>query len=338
MSDMKLIPVFLTLFLLAACGGNAALPSPTEPDPTQMASPTPEPSPAQPTLTLEPTPDFSIIGYFPDYRELNAEWAKSLTDIIYFSAESRADGTLDASRLTEENWQVLQQMKTEHAIRIHLSIGGWERGDDFAAVTADPLTRRLFIANLLDYLLAHNLDGVDFDWEFPQNDEEFANYISLLTETRLFLSEHDLLVSVALPAEESFPLAEFAVVDRIHIMSYDDTERHSTYEHAVDDFQVFVDAGIPPEKLVLGMPFYGRGINEFNRSLPYAEIVSQYQPASDVDEVDGLYFNGITTIQKKTCFAKSQGAGGVMFWELGQDTTDESSLLQAIYDAVMGGC
>ena len=80
-------------------------------------------------------------------------------------------------------------MKTEHATRIHLSIGGWERDGGFLGMTANPNTRNAFIENLLDYLLAHNLDGADFDWEFPKNDTEFANYISLLTETQAALSK-----------------------------------------------------------------------------------------------------------------------------------------------------
>lgn len=333
---MKFIPIALTLFLLASCGGSATPLDSPGPAPVQLTSPAPEQFPAHPTLAPG---DFSIIGYFPDYRELNPAWAKNLTDIIYFSAEPRVDGSLDVSRLTDENWQSLQQMKTEHAIRLHLSIGGWERGtDDFAAMTSDLSTRQVFISNLLNYLLARNLDGADFDWEFPQDPEEFANYIALLTEIKSSFSEHGLLVSVALPAEASFPLAGFAVADRIHIMAYDHPERHSTYEQAVQDFQIFLDAGIPPEKLILGMPFYARAVDDFDKEASYADIVGHYQPAPDVDEIDGWYFNGVTTIQQKTCFAKNQHAGGVMFWELGQDMMDETSLLQAIYETALNEC
>ncbi|MBE0682813.1 MAG: glycoside hydrolase family 18 protein [Anaerolineales bacterium] len=336
---MKRLPILLTLILLTSCGGNATPLPQTELASAQAASATPEPLPDQPTLTQEPIPPFAMIGYFPDYRELNSEWAKHLTDIIYFSAEPRADGSLDTSRLTEENWSRLIELKNQYGLRVHLSVGGWERGDDFAAMTADPGIRRQFIANLLDYMLSHEIDGVDFDWEFPQTNKEFADYVTLLAEMRLFLSEHELFVSVALPADPSIPLSEFAIVDRVHIMSYDHAERHSTYEQALKDFQLFLDAGIPAEKLVLGMPFYARGVNDFERELSYAEIVSKYRPAPEVDEVDGLFFNGITTIQQKTCFARSQNAGGVMFWELGQDTLDESSsLLRAIYKTVMSGC
>jgi len=54
--------------------------------------------------------------------------------------------------------------------------------------------------------------------------------------------------------------------------------------------------------------------------------------------VDGIYFNGIDTIQRKTCLVMQERIGGVMIWELAQDTTDETSLLLAISQAMSNGC
>jgi chitinase len=315
---MRLFPLLLILALLTSCGQPTPTPTPPAPDSAPTVSPTPTETPAP----------FVVMGYFPDYRELNPDWAQSLTDILYFSAEPRADGTLDTSRLSESTWELLARMKTEHGTRVHLSVGGWERGNDFPALAADPTLRRAFIQNLLDYLLAHHLNGADFDWEFPQDDTEFDNYVALLAETRSALSPHGLTVSVALPADPSFPLADFAVVDRIHVMSYDRAPQHATYEQAVDDLNLFLDAGIPAEKLILGVPFYGRKTSPPYDAFSYAEIVEGYSPAPGVDEVDGIYFNGLEMIQRKVCHALENRLGGVMAWELSQDTDDSASLLQ----------
>lgn len=322
MSDMKLIPILLTLILLTSCGGNAPFPASPEPAPVSTISPTPVP--------------FAVIGYFPDYRELNPAWTEHLTDILYFSAEPRADGTLDTSRLNEDTWQTLIALKLQKGICIHLSVGGWERSSTFAPMVADPNTREKFIDTIIEFALAHNLDGVDFDWEFPKDRTEFDNYVLFLTETKEAFSKHNLLVSVALSPGQNFPLGSFAVVDRVHVMSYDHAGKHSTYEQAVKDLQIFLDAGIPPEKLILGIPFYGRNIQPPNRELSYAEIMQQYQPAFNVDEMDGIYFNGIDTVQRKTCYAMSENIGGVMVWELAHDTIDDSSLLKRIFDLVVG--
>lgn len=329
---MKRFLASLSAFFLLSCGGNPAPLSSPEPVSSPLSESTLEPLPSQPP----PADDFIVVGYFPDYRELNPAWALSLTDIVYFSAEPRADGSIDASRLSDETWNALAELKSNRSLRIHLSFGGWERDGAFVEMTSSPETRRVFVENLLAFLLSHNLDGADFDWEFPATQAQFENYIALLAETKEALSAHGLLVSVALPAESSFPLEEFAVVDRVHLMSYDRGERHSTFEQAVEDVQTFLQAGIPPEKLILGMPFYGRNIAPPHEEFAYAQVMSDYSPAPVVDEVNGIYFNGLTGIRRKVCYGIAEGLGGFMVWELSQDTTDSSSLLLQIFNLVSG--
>ena len=323
---MRNISILFLTCLLISCAGMASPPTTPEAASTLSAVPTLE----------EPRAEIPVIGYFPDYRELNPAWAANLTDIIYFSAEPRADGTLDTSRLSDDTWNALRQLKNEYGLRVHLSIGGWERDGAFASVSADPALREIFVNTVLDFLLAHDLAGVDFDWEFPQTADEFQNYIALLTETKAALESHALLVSVALPAEAGFPLGEFAVVDRVHLMSYDRGERHSTFEQAAADVQTFLDAGIPPEKLILGMPFYGRAVTPPFDEFSYAQLVNDYAPAPDTDEVNGIYFNGPGTIRRKVCYGIQEGLGGFMIWELSQDTSDSSSLLHTIFQLSQG--
>ena len=225
----------------------------------------------------------------------------------------------------------MQQLKTEHGLRIHLSIGGWERSAGFAPMTADPSPAKKFIGTLTEFALAHHLDGVDFDWEFPKGKDQFKNYISLLTETKAAFAKQNLLVSVALTPDPNFPLADFASVDRVHLMSYDRAAKHATLEQAMDDVQLFLDAGIPAGKIILGVPFYGRNTSPPYKVLSYEEIMTRYYPSPVVDEVDGVYFNGLNTIQRKMCYALAENLGGVMAWELAHDTTDSNSLLRRMY-------
>ena len=349
---MKLIPILLTLVLLTSCEGSAPPPASPTPDAKRVptASPTPIPTETPTSIPFTATPedwcshplsdDFVIIGYLPEYRELNPEWGKCLTDIIYFSAEPRADGTLDDSRLSESTWQGLQSMKSKYGTRLHLTIGGWERSERFASMVSKTKARTVFIQNLIDFAMKQNLDGVDFDWEFPENETEFKNYIEFLTEVKAAFSERNLLVSVALSADNasSMDLSQFAVVDHIHVMSYDRGALHSTYNMAIEDLNTFTINGIAKQKLFLGVPFYGRTTTEPFTASSYQEIMARYHPSADQEQVDGIFFNGITTIQYKTCFVRDNGYGGIMIWELGQDTWDETSLLRAIYQAAVNGC
>ncbi len=346
---MKLIPSILILCLLTSCGGSTAVPTPPAPATVSIASPTLTPtgtSVPEPTATPEDwcghplNGDFVIIGYLPEYRELNPEWGKCLTDIIYFSAEPRADGTLDTSRLNDVTWRGLLSMKANYGTRIHLSIGGGGRSQGFAPLVENPKSRAAFIQNLLDFASEHQLDGVDFDWEFPENKTEFKKYITFLTETKNAFVRHGLIVSVALSADNasSMDLSQFAVVDRIHVMSYDRGVLHSTYNMSIEDLNTFTINSIAKEKLFLGVPFYGRKIASPFTAFTYQEIVTQYHPSADLEQVDNIFFNGITTIQYKTCFVRDNNFGGIMIWELGQDTWDETSLLRAIYQAAVSGC
>jgi chitinase len=44
-------------------------------------------------------------------------------------------------------------------------------------------------------------------------------------------------------------------------------------------------------------------------------------------------YDDTVAIATKTSYAMEKGLGGIMFWELGNDTKEKSSLLDAIYKA-----
>jgi hypothetical protein len=70
----------------------------------------------------------------------------------------------------------------------------------------------------------------------------------------------------------------------------------------------------------------------------YATLYNAYpelSPYSDMEDMYGFYHNSIPTLQEKVQWAKEYGLGGMMIWEISQDTTEESvSLLRAIYNSV----
>jgi GH18 family chitinase len=114
-------------------------------------------------------------------------------------------------------------------------------------------------------------------------------------------------------------------------MTYDTKGRHATPAFAESEVRRLIERKIPAAKICLGLPFYGRGVDNGGKTLTYAQIVEKYRPRANVDEVDGIYFNGIQTIQRKTRYAREHKLAGVMIWEIGQDTRGDQSLLQAIH-------
>jgi GH18 family chitinase len=118
-------------------------------------------------------------------------------------------------------------------------------------------------------------------------------------------------------------------------MSYDSVGRHATYEKAVADIETLLARGAPREKLVMGIPFYGRHTQR-DEILSYREILEKYHPEPAADDVADFHFNGLDTIRRKVDYAVKSKIGGVMVWELGQDTRDEKSLLKAIAEKAQG--
>src|SRR4051794_19540032 len=197
-------------------------------------------------------------------------------------------------------------------------------------MAADNVSRGRFVQALTQFCQDNQLDGADFDWEHPKNAAEEDAYARLLSDTKQAFRPHGWLVSVTLAAWQKLPKDGFEAADRVQVMAYDHDGRHSTFAGARADVDSVAGQGAARSKIYLGVPFYGRNVTKPDESLTYAEIVTKYHPAPDVDEVDGVYFNGIRTMQQKARYVSENHLGGLMIWELGQDTSDDTSLLQAI--------
>ena len=290
--------------------------------------------------------------------------------------------------------QLLELKRKYPQLKVVISLGGWGGSSGFSNA-ADPANVRNFVhscvATFLQGRAAGVFDGVDIDWEYPVGGglhhagkpEDKKNFTAMLAEFRRQLDaiKPGLLLSAALPAgEEDFAHFELEKIgkylDEVSIMAYDlhwNTERitnfHSALFHAAADpsdpsgqkrfgdyaVQAFLKAGIAPEKLILGVPFYGKGyapVGDGNHGL--------YQPSVRPSKLDGSYralkalpgradrqyyprvascsvwldgnfwsYDCPEAMKAKREYALRERLGGVMFWELSQDT-DSSELLRAL--------
>jgi GH18 family chitinase len=284
----------------------------------------------------EPATDFRVVGYLPNYRaaDFDLAAARGLTDLIVFSAEPASDGGLSLDRLKKLPWTRLREFKTRQRVRLLLCVGGWERSKHFAAVSASDQAREKFAKSAVKVCLDERLDGIDFDWEHPKSDKEEAAYAALLEACRDAFRPHGLVLSVTMAPWQKLPGTAWRAVDAVQIMSYDHKGRHSTFDAAKADVKALLDQGAPKEKIVLGLPFYGRGVTDSSKTLTYRQLVGKFKLPPETDEVDSIYFNGPATIRRKTQFALESGLGGVMVWELGQDAEGKQSLLGVIREAV----
>ncbi|SEM46962.1 chitinase [Pseudoxanthomonas sp. GM95] len=251
-------------------------------------------SAGQPLADPPPPPALKLIGYVTNGSSLPPISARKL-DVINFAfavvnPQHRvylpdADGprTLDG---------LVKLRKDNPELKIVLSIGGWSAGN-FSEAAATPEARTAFTDSAMALLRAHDLDGLDIDWEYPTLDDagisaspdDKANFTALLSQLRTALdaegttSHRQYLLSIA-AAEGRFAsgldLPRIApLLDWINLMTYDfhgsltPTTGHAAGlgaskldpDHARNGIaaaQYFLDAGVPAKKINLGMAFYGR--------------------------------------------------------------------------------
>jgi GH18 family chitinase len=275
---------------------------------------------------------FHVTAYLPEYEMagFKVESAKLVTELLYFSAGVGASGELDTRRCRPESLKILQSAKKQYGVRLFLCVGGDGHSQGFAAMSASAAARQEFLGALQRFCRDNDFDGVDLDWEHPVKRDEVRNFGKLLAEVKKGLTKDGLELSIAVAGWQQLPTEGIAAVDRINLMAYDGKGRHSTMAFAEADVARLRKQGVPLNKICLGVPFYGRNVNDAENALSYSNIVRRSHPGPAVDEIYGMYFNGMNTIERKTRYALEHKLAGVMIWEIGQDTHDSTSLLQAI--------
>ena len=287
---------------------------------------------------------FRIIGYFKGDLETDGDKIEFGKITHLNIAFINPDSTGNFSAIKGLNKVV--KLAHAHGVKVLAAIGGGRAPKYFRSLTA-PTYRTVFISNLFKLMTDYKLDGIDVDIE---SSLITADYNAFIDELALSIKPKGLLTAAV--ATEYGPLylnASLVQFDFINIMSYDKTGpwrpqiagQHSPFSMAVSDLAYWQkEKGLAKEKLNLGMPFYGYGFSASGAtSMPYKKIITSYPDSEEKDEVTmenggTMYYNGKSTILKKTKLALEQ-AGGIMVWQLLQDSNDDNSLLTIINKAVM---
>lgn len=302
------------------------------------------------------------------------------------------------------NLQSFKTLKAKNpGLLVLLSVGGWSGSKYFSDVAATRLARSRFSASCVAILKRYGLDGLDIDWEYPvtggkatdhKSPHDKGNFVLLLRQLRNdldALSEHVLLTIASTGYHNhlnDLSLQEMAnILDWFNLMGYDfnEMEPERTFHHSAlfgwpatsnpnrdaaefanSDAAVrwYLDHGVPPAKIVLGLPFYGhawaevRGENNGllqpylrmpgeDGTLSYREIEQAYLPAyvrywDDQAKVPWLYnkktrimisYEDPESIAAKAKYVMQRQLGGIMFWDLGQDDS-RATLLRAVHEGV----
>jgi chitinase len=312
--------------------------------------------------------------------------ANGLTRVNYAFANIKDGRMVTGFASDTQNFAFLTGLKKQNpALTVLISVGGWLWSTNFSDVCLTPHSRSVFIQSVMGFLGRYDLDGLDIDWEYPGmvgsghpfRAEDGRNFTLLLKGLRnkfdqeTSKSHRRLYLTIAAGSSDEY-LAHTEMkkvqkyVDTINLMAYDYVEPGSdplTGHHAplftnpadVRNYsgdasvQAFEKAGVPAEKILLGMPFYGHEWGEVaDRDhgflQPGKEVPHAYAPYSlitgtmlnqgfvrywdPVASAPYLYnsekhifvsYDDPESISTKCRYVLAHKLGGVMFWDYSGD-------------------
>ncbi|SPN96806.1 related to endochitinase [Cephalotrichum gorgonifer] len=303
----------------------------------------------------------------------------------HYPTDSWADTEVNAYGCVKQLF--LHKQKNRH-LKVLLSIGGWTWSHKFAPVARTEAGRQEFASSAVKLMGDYGFDGLDIDWEYPKNAQEADDFVQLLKACRAELDRYaretapgyHFALTVASPAgAQHYDVMDLEGMDPLldawHLMAYDyagswdttsghqaamfrDKENPITTKFNTEEaIDAYLDRGIPSDKIVMGLPLYGRsfmntdGIGQSFNGVGKGSIepgVWLYrdlpQPGSTETAVDSIYasysynpstrelvsYDTVSTTSRKGEWIRENELGGALFWEASGDQKGPKSLVGAM--------
>lgn len=329
-----------------------------------------------------------IIGYVGGYRglvDVSLIAPKKLTHINYAFINVKNNRAFINRPATDTvNLRNLVALKTQNPkLKVLISIGGWAWSENFSDAALTDTARIAFARSAVNIARTYKLDGVDVDWEYPgipgeqgnvYRPEDKKNFTLLMSALRDELNKLEgetgskKLLTIAVGGFNNYiKHTEMdkvqSYLDFVNLMTYDfypgnGVAVHHTNLYDSDQykgnsgdavFKAFVKAGVPANKLVMGIAFYGRmiklkdaaqiGIADSVQSQGYGKgytfirdslinkkgfkhYVDKSAKASYIfnsETKEFMTFDDEKSVMEKCKYVKKNQMGGVMYWEHDSD-------------------
>lgn len=300
-------------------------------------------------------------------------WSEVMPDPQYMTHINYAFGHVNESfngvKIDNEERlrQIVDLRKQKPELKVLLSIGGWGSGR-FSEMAANDEYRRAFAADCDRVVKEFALDGIDIDWEYPTSSmanissspDDTENFTLLMQDIRAAIgNEKELTLATVASARYIDFKAILSSVDFVNIMAYDMAsapKHHSALYSSGHSGDITSDgavtahlkAGIPPSKLVMGMPFYGRGGDGYpsfqdynkvgNTDTQYTEKwdeVAQVPYLADKNDTLVFGFENPCSLAIKCQYILDKDLLGGMYWDYSGDN-EQGDLRRTVAESLLG--
>lgn len=326
-------------------------------------------SPTQ--YTLKPYNQVALSYLTENGNAKNIDW-KQVTHVAYNTALVRSDGTVDFSKGD------LNQIADELVARAHINgiplllgisgrlspVDGWSlyNSSDFGDAISSPSIRTAVIKNIVDYVNAKNMDGVDILMTDLSNDNysiaarNAAAVGPFITALKAALKPNALVTATVTTNYLHWEYSSLSDADWIHVRAFEDglhvgpeapLGQPSSFDYFKSAATIWLDKGYPANKLVLGIPAFGLRYDQLDEKgnnldwgsytyVPYAAIL---QASSDQEAYQkeylanigaGIYYNGTALVMQKAKYINAQDFKGAYLWAGDYDVTDTRSLMTTL--------
>lgn len=297
-----------------------------------------------------------------------------------YDAAGSVDGVADTwDQPLRGNFNQLRKLKAMNpGLKVIWSFGGWTWSEGFPEAAQNPAAFAESCYKLIyDARWADVFDGIDIDWEYPNEcglkcdtTSGFSGYKNLMQALRARFGSGPLITSAIGAGTSKINAADYAgaaqYIDFYMPMTYDffgawdktgPTSPHSAlYDYAGipkagynsdNAIQLMKSKGIPADKILLGVGFYGRGWSGVTQAAPggsatgaatgtyeagiddYKVLKSKCPATGTVGGTAYAFCSGSwwsydtpQTLVGKMDYVHQQGLAGTFFWELSGDTND----------------
>ena len=347
---------------------NLVIPPPTSP--TDPVKPTEPVTPTEPEKPGTKSSGPVVVAYV-------TSWGNTLPDPTYLTHICYAFGKVGSDFETLEVSspsrlaRVVNLKVAAPDLKVLLSVGGWGAGN-FSEMAADEKHRQKFCQNCLAAVNRYGLDGIDLDWEYPTSGsagisyaaEDTKNFTLLVKDLRVALGKDKLITMASSSSAKYVKFPDFIdYMDWVNLMTYDmgNPPQHNSALYASgmtrrscdESVTLHYRAGVPYDKMTLGMAFYGRDDNRsFTADDPgdnfiyYKDIstagfnecwdaTAKVPYLTDASGQMVLSYDNELSIGLKADYVKEKGLLGAMYWAADGDDADWT-LSRAVSSRLLG--